>query len=84
MMSDFLREEGTFRDDRLFFPQLHETAVEMQDGIRILFLCLGVDHPVVLRNAKPWLCGSEAGLIPCGLVGFLYVLFTFILHSKMP
>lgn len=23
-------------------------------------------------------------LIPCGLVGFLYVLFTFILHSKMP
>ena len=23
-------------------------------------------------------------LVPCGLVGFLYVLFTFILHSKMP
>jgi hypothetical protein len=23
-------------------------------------------------------------LIPCGLVGFLYVLFTFILHTKMP
>ena len=23
-------------------------------------------------------------LVPCGLVGFLYVLFTFILHTKMP
>ena len=23
-------------------------------------------------------------LVPCGLVGFLYVLFTFILKTKMP
>lgn len=23
-------------------------------------------------------------LVPCGLVGFLYVLFTFILHTKLP
>ena len=23
-------------------------------------------------------------LVPCGLVGFLYVLFSFILHSKLP
>lgn len=23
-------------------------------------------------------------MVPCGLVGFLYVLFTFILHTKLP